>query len=292
MYATEGPARLPAEQSPPCFRAAHVLGRGEALEHVARRYGMAIGRLYDINPGLPSRPRLGSAIVVEQLWHIAPEPPSLWRELARGPRGTRRVALTFDCGWTPRGAVEKLLETLDEREAPATFFLTGPFIEAHPGSVRAIARAGHSLGNHTWSHPHCPRLDAPSIYRELRRVEDAVTSLTGRSTRPWWRPPYGERDRRVLRAAAAVGYRSAYWTIDSLDWTTDPPATSATVYRRVCVEPFEGVEEGAADPLDGAIVLFHAASQASRLAMPDIVGELRRRGYSLVALERMLELGG
>src|SRR5262245_63095806 len=68
-----------------------------------------------------------------------------WR---RGPAGTRRIALTFDDGPDPV-ATPRLLHLLDEREVRATFFLIGERARRHPDLVRAIAEAGHEVGNHT-----------------------------------------------------------------------------------------------------------------------------------------------
>ena len=108
------------------------------------------------------------------------------------------------------------------------------------------------------------------------------------STHPFWRPPFGDRDKRILRIAAQAGYRAVYWTVDSLDWVKEPAATPESVFRQVCQRPFERAKDDP-DPLDGAIVLMHLAGKPTRHAIEQIVPYLKERGYRFVTVQRLLE---
>jgi len=113
-----------------------------------------------------------------------------------------------------------------------------------------------------------------------------VTSVTGRSTRPYWRPPFGDRNRRVLQLAAECGFQSVYWTLDSLDSYVERP-TADQIATRV-LSPLSAGAKGD-DFLDGAIILMHVGESATVQALSTIVRELRIRGFRLVSLRELLE---
>jgi peptidoglycan/xylan/chitin deacetylase (PgdA/CDA1 family) len=110
---------------------------------------------------------------------------------------------------------------------------------------------------------------------ELAAVEDAVLELTGHSTKPYFRPPFGARDDRVWRAVQANGYITIYWTYDVRDWTED--RTAEEVYSlavgRAC---------------NGAIVVMHVGAWETADMLPAIIDELRAQGYRLVTLSELL----
>lgn len=191
------------------------------------------------------------------------------------------VALTVDCGGDA-AAIPRIVSALEEADAPATFFLTGRWVEAFPSESRRIA-ARYPLGNHTYTHPHVTSLSDADVRSEIQRAADAIRSVTGASTEPLFRFPYGERDERTRRLVAALGYRSVYWTVDTLGWKGRTGGRSVdTVVARVM------------DALaPGAIVLMHAgaAQDGSTLdadALPEILRRVRAAGYEPVALDAYL----
>jgi peptidoglycan/xylan/chitin deacetylase (PgdA/CDA1 family) len=145
--------------------------------------------------------------------------------------------------------------------------------------VRRIAAAGHELANHTYSHPDLCRLSNAAVARELERTDALVRRITGRGTRPYFRPPFGSRDRRVLREAARCGYCSVYWTTDSLD-SIRQDVTPQQIERRVL-----------AHARPGSIILMHCGSQATARALPRLLGALERRGYRIVTVGELLRSG-
>lgn len=169
------------------------------------------------------------------------------------------VALTFDDGPYP-STTPALLAALDG--VRATFFLWGEHAAAHPELVRAIAAAGHVLGNHTWTHPHLTGVSADARDQEVRRTQDLLVSLTG--VRPvLFRPPYGDTDPSVAQTAAAHGLTEVLWTVDTRDWagaTTDEIVAAA-----------DGAEPG-------GVVLLHEGRPATVAAVPRILAALAARG--------------
>ena len=115
---------------------------------------------------------------------------------------------------------------------------------------------------------------------EISRAEVILNELTGQSPRPLWRAPYGERDDRVLRIASNLGYRSIYWTFDSLDGV-EPLKTPQFLIDRII---------GKTDTeLDGAIILMHVGIRSTADALPAIISNLQGRGFHLVTISKLLE---
>jgi peptidoglycan/xylan/chitin deacetylase (PgdA/CDA1 family) len=188
------------------------------------------------------------------------------------------VALTFDAGASP-APTPAILHALKAANLHCTFFLTGEWTAHNPGLVRRMAAEGHELGNHTYSHPDLRHLSDAAVARELERTDALVRKVAGRSTRPYFRPPFGARDRRVLRDAAKDGYRCVYWTTDSLD----------SVRRSITPRQIERRVLGRLQP--GSIVLMHCGSAASAAALPHLLLALRQKGYRVVTISELLRTG-
>jgi peptidoglycan/xylan/chitin deacetylase (PgdA/CDA1 family) len=198
-------------------------------------------------------------------------------EIVRGNTERPWIALTFNSGTDP-GPAASILDTLREKNVHCTMFLTpGDWVRTNAELVRRMVAEGHELGNHSYSHAHFPQLSDEQIARELSALEETVLQVTGRSTKPYFRPPYGDRDDRVLQVVQENGYLNVYWTYHVRDWF--PDETPESVFRYTV--------DGACN---GAIVVMHLGSWQTRAALPDIIDELRARGYRLVTLTELLAL--
>lgn len=186
-------------------------------------------------------------------------------ELSRGRPDVPRAALTFDGNFDAQ-YVGALLKALRAERLKATFFLTGKFGERFPETVKEIAAAGHEIANHSMTHPHLTRLDDAAALAEVERAEQVLLPLAGRAYRPYFRPPFGDRDVRVLRVWLQHGYLPVYWTADTLDW--QPDSSPESVITRVR-------DQGT---LPGAILLCHAGAKSSLEALPQICEVLREAG--------------
>ncbi len=183
-------------------------------------------------------------------------------ELTRGLTTHRRVALTIDGCWEDT-LVPRMLEILDAQEVRATFFLTGTFAGRYPQAVRRIAAAGHEVGNHSLNHPAFTKLSDDSIMEQLAGAERPLLKLAGRAYKPFFRPPFGDRDTRTCRLLIQHGYLPVYWTVDTLDWKKEATAESV----------LDAVRGKGLEP--GAIILTHAASPATAEALPRLIALLR-----------------
>ncbi|GAA4836517.1 polysaccharide deacetylase family protein [Kitasatospora terrestris] len=137
------------------------------------------------------------------------------------------VALTIDDGpdpvYTP--AVLSILERYGVR---ATFFLVGENAVNRSALVREIARQGHHLANHTWSHPDLRHLSEAQVRDELERTSDLLHTATGKPA-TWFRAPGGDWSDVALRVSNELGMRPMGWSVDPVDWAR--PGTSRITTR-------------------------------------------------------------
>jgi peptidoglycan/xylan/chitin deacetylase (PgdA/CDA1 family) len=203
-------------------------------------------------------------------------------EVSQLPVTAKVVALTFDAG-ANADAVAPIRRTLIRTGVPATFFLTGQWVQRYP--VRS-ARLGseHLIGNHTVSHPDLTTLSDAAVRAQISTAQTQITRATGQDPRRFFRFPYGARNARVIGLANQLCYVPFRWTVDTLGWKgTSGGMTAAAVVRRVLA---------ALRP--GEIVLMHVGSHPtdhSTLdadALPTIIREVQARGYTFVRLSRVM----
>ncbi len=187
----------------------------------------------------------------------------------------KKLAISFDAAWGA-DCTPTLLKILKEHNIKTTFFLTGIWVKEYPEMVKKIAEAGHELGNHSLTHPHCNTLSAEEFVEELKKNEEMIHKLTAKRTK-LFRPPFGEYDNTNLKAARKNGYEVIQWSVDSLDWQE---AGTEAVVDRVLKN---------AHP--GAIVLFHNNAQYTPEALPIILKGLKKDGYKIVPVSELLHKG-
>lgn len=194
--------------------------------------------------------------------------------IRHGPRTDRVVALTFDDGWSP-AILRQIYRVLVRERVPATFFVTGIYVQRAPALWRQIAAAGFPLANHSYLHRDNRDLAPRIVAKELAETRDVVERATGRPILPYYRPPYGARNAETDRLAAAAGF--PYVVL----WDT----TAADTARRPTVA---GVVRSASAGRSGSIVLLHAGPGVTPRALPAIIASYRARGFRFVTLPEML----
>jgi peptidoglycan-N-acetylglucosamine deacetylase len=208
----------------------------------------------------------------------APESsPDAPARITRGSPARRAVALTFDTGAGDAGRTAQILDVLQRQNVRATFAVTGLWAENNRDLLLAIAAAGHQIingGYHGTSFSGAstggPPLSTRDRASELSRTEVTIYHLTQRSTRPYFRPPYGDVDESVLHDAVASGYdRIVTWTFD---------ASGLDMNTLIAV----------AQP--GAIYRMRTTAPDAK-ALPHIIDALRAQGYALETLEDLLAPG-
>ncbi|MEV5002868.1 polysaccharide deacetylase family protein [Nocardioides sp. LML1-1-1.1] len=236
---------------------------------------LVLGLLAVLVPLLPLPPQSAMpAVTAVPAAVAAPDPAA---EPAPAPaerkRCVGRVALTFDDGPSPR-VTPGLVRELQRLHVPATFFMVGRNVAAHPETARLVQRAGLTVGNHTWSHADLRTLSGPQVRRELARTRQALVRAGVRPSR-LARPPYGALDSEARRALRREGLVPVLWTIDSRDWAD---GSTRVIARRIL---------RALRPGDN-VVLQHdgvARSPLSVAAVAEVVTKARRRGYCFTGLD-------
>lgn len=178
------------------------------------------------------------------------------------------IALTFDDGpAAPETAT--LLTSLAQYNARATFFTVGQNVAAHPGLVRAEARAGHEIGNHSWNHPDLTKLTPEQVASQLNRTSAAVKAATGKAP-TLFRPPYGAVNAQVK---AATTLSPVLWDVDTEDWKyRDADKVAQTVIDKA---------------QRNDVVLMHDIHPTSAAAVPRILRTLSARGYHFVTVSHL-----
>jgi peptidoglycan/xylan/chitin deacetylase (PgdA/CDA1 family) len=200
-----------------------------------------------------------------------------------GVTSRRSVALTFDAG-ADAGHTATILAVLRVEAVRASFGVTGRWAEENPLLLQAIAADGHQFVNHSYNHASFTGVStesAPMPFEkrslELSRTETTVFRLTNRSTRPWFRPPYGDLDATVEADVAALGYPNiAMWSIDTFGWQR---ATEDEIVGRVL---------SLAAP--GAVIIMHVgADSQDAAALPRVIDGLRAAGYNFETMDEIVE---
>ena len=196
------------------------------------------------------------------------------------PTREKVVALTYDDGPHPT-FTPQILDVLDRYHVKATFFMIGQRMESFPDLVEEVAKRGHAIGNHTYTHPRNLEKSTPSqVIQELEKCEEVIERLTEHRAK-LFRPPRGMLDGTVLTISSEEGYRTILWSVcaDHHDAPT-PQDMAARVLRRV--HP-------------GSIILAHDGTFPSRIrdveATSLIIAGLQKRGYRFVTVPELLELG-
>lgn len=201
--------------------------------------------------------------------------PSAWR----GMPGRNRIALTFDDG--PSESTPELLEILAANRAKATFFVCGRNAARLPGVVRAIAAAGHEIGNHTWSHPRMDFMPTVKIREELCRTQETIATLTGKPPR-LFRAPYGVRWFGLGDVQRELELTGVMWTVIGRDWTLPAPSVSRRLLR--------AAKDGAIFCLhDGRVLLENPNISATLDAVREILPQLHAKHLSVTSVSAILE---
>ncbi len=149
--------------------------------------------------------------------------------VANGPRTADAVALTFH-GSGDVALTQELLASAHQLSAPITVFGVGTWMEANPALADQILAGGHTLGNHTYTHPDLGSLDAPAVADEIQRCATVLERLEGSNGR-WFRPSgIVVPTSLILDQAGLAGYPvSVGYDVDPLDY--EDPGSAAIIAR-------------------------------------------------------------
>jgi peptidoglycan/xylan/chitin deacetylase (PgdA/CDA1 family) len=192
-------------------------------------------------------------------------------KLVRGNPTTPTIALTFDDGPHPV-RTEQLLSILREEKVKATFFVVGKMVDKRPHLVREIAADGHEVASHTYSHQRLPTLTEGQLEHELRAGSEAIERVLNVAPR-FYRPPGGEYDDRVIEETKRLGMTMVLWTADPADFAYP----SAQLIEQRILDKAS----------NGGIVLLHDGIPQTMAMLPDLIRQLKARGYRFVTCSEL-----
>jgi len=195
--------------------------------------------------------------------------------------GSRQLALTFDDG--PNDPYTfRLLEILAHHNVRATFFLIGRYVKQRPDIVRELMRAGHAVGNHTFSHPNLIFASARQTRMELQNCQQAMADAVGEQPR-LFRPPFGGRRRSTLKIARALRLEPVMWNVTGWDWKGKP---AEYVERRISQQ----IRGGDVILLhDGSHAGFGADRSQTVIATDGLISRCKAEEYKFVTVPEMME---
>ena len=184
------------------------------------------------------------------------------------------IALSFDAAWG-NDDTKQILEILKKNDIKVTFFMTGGWVKKFPEDVKAIAEAGHELGNHSENHKNMSQLSASQCTDELMTVHNSVKELTGIDMKVF-RPPYGDYDDEVIKTVYDCGYYPIQWDVDSLDWKNYGVQNIVdTVVNHKALG-------------NGSIILMHNGAKYTASALQSVIDGLKEKGYKFVTMSELI----
>jgi peptidoglycan/xylan/chitin deacetylase (PgdA/CDA1 family) len=196
-------------------------------------------------------------------------------------RGARQLGLTYDDGPNDPHTL-RLLEVLARHDVHATFFLIGRYVQQCPEVVREIVKAGHVVGNHTFTHPLLIFKSETEIRQEIFQCRAALQDAIGEHSN-LFRPPFGGRRPAVLRVVRELGLEPVMWNVTGYDWNAPP----ASVIERKVGRQVRG----------GDVILLHdgghkqmgADRSQTVIATDRMIMRYKAEGYEFVTVPQMME---
>lgn len=137
---------------------------------------------------------------------------------------------------------------------------------------------GHTVGNHTWSHPNMSKISTREAFsKELSQVEELYREITGQEMAPYYRPPQGIYSQSNLQMAKDLGYETFFWSLAYVDWYQDNQPTKEQAFDKLLkrIHP-------------GAIVLLHSTSSTNAQILDELLTRWEEMGYTFKPLSEVV----
>ena len=189
----------------------------------------------------------------------------------------KKVALSFDAAWGNLDT-QNILDILAKNDVKVTFFMTGEWVNKYPDDVKAIAAAGHDLGNHSENHKQMSLLSAEQCASEIMMVHKRVKDLT-EIDMTLFRPPFGDYNNTLVGVARDCKYYTIQWDIDSLDW------------KDYGVESIINKTVNHNKLGNGSIILMHNGAKYTPQALQAVITGIKEKGYEIVPISQLIYTG-
>lgn len=188
-----------------------------------------------------------------------------------GDSTNKQIWLTFDEGYE-NGCTAGILDTLKEKNVRAVFFVTYDYCKRNPELVKRMIAEGHTVGNHTWSHPSLPECSPDELYSELSLLHEYVRDEFGYDMYVM-RPPKGEFSQRVLACAKELGYTTVLWSFAYPDWDVNNQPDPEQAFQKITGKSH-----------NGAVYLLHAVSETNAAILGRVIDYWRDNGFVITPM--------
>jgi probable sporulation protein (polysaccharide deacetylase family) len=200
-----------------------------------------------------------------QLEELGPHP------IYKGNPHKPMVSLMINVAWGNEH-LEPILNTLDDENVKATFFLDGSWLSKNVELAKEIQKRGHELANHAYSHPNMSQLSRERQRLEMVKTQTLLRDLLGVDN-ALFAPPSGDYNDLTVKIAHELKMKTVLWTIDTVDWKNPGPQW---IVRKITqqLEP-------------GAMILMHP-TESAKLALPDMIRNIKKQGLALGTVSQLL----
>lgn len=182
---------------------------------------------------------------------------------------SQTIYLTFDEGYE-YGYTESILDTLQEKNVQAVFFVTEPYAKSEPELVGRMIAEGHVVGNHSVTHPSAgiPSLSVEAQQEEVMGNHQYIKDNFGYEM-DVFRYPAGKFSEQSLAVVNNCGYKSVFWSFAYMDYDVEnqPDETESLAKMTERLHP-------------GAVYLLHAESRTNAAVLGDFIDVAREQGYT------------
>ncbi|MGB1251752.1 MAG: polysaccharide deacetylase family protein [Candidatus Promineifilaceae bacterium] len=203
-----------------------------------------------------------------------PKPTAFEGELFAAASQMKLIHLGFDVEGDP-SQLESILDVLDRRGVTTTMFILGRWAETYPNLIKEMAQRGHEFANHTYSHNNMGEMTAEQMEQELAQTEAIVQRLTGQTTKPWMRPPFGSRSDISLATSYAGGWTTVIWSGSGDDWRAEYDEDA------ICKSLLD-------TSYAGGILYAHTSRPEMADAIDRYIGTMQARGFTFVPLSILM----
>ena len=180
--------------------------------------------------------------------------------------------LTFDVGYE-NGNTAKILETLNEKNVPAAFFILDNIVLREGELLSRMIDGGHLICNHTKNHKNICSWNEEQICKNISELEEIYREKTGLEMAKYFRFPEGKYSMEAMRCISDIGYKTVFWSLAYADWDNNrQPSVDYALNKLI------------ANTHNGAIVLLHSTSETNAKIMPTLIDRWREMGYRFATL--------
>lgn len=189
---------------------------------------------------------------------------------------SRVVYLTFDAGYE-NGNVERILDTLKEKQVRAAFFILSNLVMKNTDLVKRMSAEGHTVCNHTSTHKDMTKFHTENEFAaELKKLECVYRDCTGLDISPYYRPPEGKFSEENMKFANRLGYKTIFWSFAYADWDNNKQPDAEYAFNLI----MKNIH-------NGAVILLHPTSKTNADILGRVIDALKNDGYSFGTLDEL-----